>query len=82
MIAGSKEVNAEFKEVPGNFLGKPEAAGGILSVGNHQVDHVTVDEPVQLPGNCLTARFSDDIAYKQQLNGHTQSPWSRESRSP
>ena len=72
----------QLEQLPGDLFGQAETAGSVFAVGNDQIDHVAVNQPVQLTGNGLTSSFADYIADKQEFNGHTLSLLFHELHSP
>ena len=72
MVAAGQEVDAASVEVSGRLLGNAEATGCIFTIGNHQINHVTVHQSMQFVRKRLASRLSDHITYKQELNGHIQ----------
>ena len=64
VVAACQQMNALIEQILGNLDGQAEAAGGILAVGNDDIDRVPVHQTIQLARQRLAARFADDIAYK------------------
>jgi len=64
VIAAGDAVHPHVEQFLGGFQGQAEAAGGVLAVGNHQINGVPVHQTVQFPGERLASRFADDVTYE------------------
>ena len=51
MVAGGHHVHAQFQEFLGDGRGDTEASGGILRIGDGQIDLVGFDDVLQVVGD-------------------------------
>jgi hypothetical protein len=63
-------MDAQTKQLLDHLGRQAETTGGVLAVGNHQVHLIFVDQAVQLAGQRLTSRLTNDIAYKEYFYSH------------
>ena len=62
MVSRSEDMDAEREEFFGDLGRYPEAAGGVLSVCDHQVRFVRLHEAAYVRPDHFPARLADDVA--------------------
>ena len=67
-------MDAAIEQVVADLARDAEAGGGVLGVGDHQVDAVMVDEAVQSPPHELTPGSADDIADEEDVHRSSLGP--------
>ena len=66
VIARRHHVHAVLEQRIADVLGDAEAGGRVLGVGDHEVDAVVIDEPLQPLAQELAAGPADDVADEEQ----------------
>src|SRR5208337_2321516 len=67
MISGGEHVDAEIEKLLGDLRGEAEATGGILSVGNAEIDAVLPEQRRKLLAHNRPPWPSENISDKQNL---------------
>jgi hypothetical protein len=68
MIAGSDDLDAQVEKFLGDLWSNAKAAGGVLAIGDRQVDIVLSDQLPQVIANDGPAGSAKDVADKE--NAH------------
>src|SRR5208282_3377880 len=67
MISGGEHVDAEIEKLLGDLRGEAEATGGILSVGNAEIDAVLPEQRRNLLAHNRPPRPPENISDKQNM---------------
>ena len=62
MVAGGDDIGPRIQQVFDNLLGDAEPGSGILSVDDHEIEAITLDEARQFVEHDVTARAPHDVA--------------------
>ena len=68
MVAGGENVNTQFEEFLGERRGDAETGGGVLSVGQHEVDGVLLHQSGKALFDDGSSRSAENVADKK--NAH------------
>ena len=69
MIAAREQVELEAEELLGDLGSDAETGGGVLDVGDAEVDAVLLDDLVQAVVQQPSTRFAEDVADEQDSHG-------------
>jgi hypothetical protein len=68
VIAGRHHVDTPIQEGVADVLGHTEAGGGILGVGDREIDAVMFDEGTKAFAHQLASRPSDDVPDEEDIH--------------
>ena len=68
MVAAGDDIHAGVEDFPGGFGGDAGAAGGVLAVGDDEIERVLFAEFRQKGFDRIASRLTDDVADEEQFH--------------
>jgi hypothetical protein len=72
MIACGQDINLHVKQLSDYVRSQAETGSGILAVGNHQIDHILINQARQSIANQMSPRATDDITDKKDFQNSSK----------
>jgi len=69
VIAGGDHVDADLEQLVGGLCGDPDAAGGVLAVGDYEVGRVPLAQPGHRRGEPVSTGAADDVRDEEDAHG-------------
>jgi hypothetical protein len=72
MVTGRHDIDTDIKQFRNDIRGQTETGSSILDIGNHQVNHMLVDQARERVTHQLATGTADNIADKEDIQNNSK----------